>query len=188
MNTTTLYTIGHGNKSIEKLIEELHSFGIQYVIDVRSKPYSKYNLHFHKNEIKFYLKKRNIKYIFLGEQLGGLPTDLTCYTNGKIDYNKLKNKTFFKKGLERLITAHQKQIKIAIMCSETNPKECHRTKLIGEELRKLEIILNHIIHKNLVKDQFSVMAEVTKGLSMQNLFGEVMSFSSLYASSVSLDT
>lgn len=178
MKNSTLHTIGHGNKSIEQLIKELNSFEIKYVIDVRSKPYSKYNPHFNKNELKFSLLDNNIQYVFLGKQLGGLPTDLTCYTNGKVDYDKIKDKDFFKEGLSRLITANKKQIKVAIMCSESNPKQCHRSKLIGEELRKFGISLNHIINENLVKDQFTVMTEVTKGLPMQNLFGETVSFSS----------
>jgi uncharacterized protein (DUF488 family) len=160
------------------LIKELNSFEIKFVIDVRSKPYSKYNPHFNQNELKFSLLDSSIQYVFLGEQLGGLPTDLTCYTNGKVDYDKIKDKDFFKEGLNRLITAHKKHIKVAIMCSESNPKQCHRSKLIGEELRKLGISLNHIINENLVKDQFTVMTEVTKGLPMQNLFGETISFSS----------
>lgn len=178
MKNSTLHTIGHGNKPIKQLVKELNSFEIKYVIDVRSKPYSKYNPHFNQNELKFSLLDNKIQYVFLGEQLGGLPTDLTCYTNGKVDYDKIKEKDFFKEGLNRLVTAHKKQIKVAIMCSESNPKQCHRSKLIGEELRKLGIILNHIVNDNLVKDQIIVMTEVTKGLPMQNLFGETVSFSS----------
>ena len=42
-NTTTLYSIGHGNKEIEDFIQELKSFNIQYLVDIRSKPFSKWN-------------------------------------------------------------------------------------------------------------------------------------------------
>ena len=178
MKNSTLHTIGHGNKSIEQLIKELNYFKIKYVIDVRSKPYSKYNPHFNQNELKFSLLDNNIQYVFLGEQLGGLPTDLSCYTNGKVDYEKIKDKDFFKEGLSRLVTAHKKQIKVAIMCSESNPKQCHRSKLIGEELRKTGISINHIINDKIVKNQYTVMTEVTKGFAMTNLFGEKMSFTS----------
>lgn len=178
MEQSTLHTIGHGNKTIEQLLNELNSFDINFVIDVRSKPYSKYNPHFNKHTLEYSLKENNIKYVFLGEQLGGLPSDLTCYTSGKVDYDKIKGKDFFIEGLNRLITAHKKKIKVAIMCSETNPKQCHRTKLIGEELRRKEILINHIIKENRIKDQYIVMTEITKGLATQNLFGETISFSS----------
>jgi len=183
MEKSTLYSIGHGNKSIETLIEELKKFDIHYLIDIRSKPYSKYNPQFNQNSLKFSLSKENITYTFMGDVLGGLPDDNTCYTNGHVDYNKLKEKDFFKKGLNRLITANEKKIKVAIMCSESKPEECHRTKLIGEELRKKGVILNHIVRaKNankdiIIKSQSEVMLLVAPNGTV-NLFGEELSFSS----------
>jgi len=183
MEKSTLYSIGHGNKSIETLIEELKHFGINYLIDIRSKPYSKYNPQFNQNELKFSLLNKNIKYTFMGDVLGGLPDDTSCYTNGHVDYDKLKEKDFFKKGLQRLITANEKKIKVAIMCSESKPEECHRTKLIGEELIKLGINLNHITRtKNsqkqlIIKKQKDVMLIVAPNGTV-NLFGEELSFGS----------
>jgi len=183
MEKSTLYSIGHGTKSIETLIEELKHFNIDYLIDIRSKPYSKYNPQFNQNELKFSLLRKNIKYTYMGDVLGGLPDDVTCYTNGHVDYNKIKEKDFFKNGLQRLITANDKNIKVAIMCSESKPEECHRTKLIGEELKNGGIILNHITrtkdrYKRLIlKNQNEVMLIVAPNGTM-NLFGEELSFSS----------
>ena len=183
MEKSTLYSIGHGNKSIETLIEELKHFDINYLIDIRSKPYSKFNPQFNQNEIKFSLLKSGITYTFMGDVLGGLPDDNSCYTNGHVDYDKLKKKDFFKNGLKRLITANEKKVKVAIMCSESKPEECHRTKLIGEELIKLGINLNHITRtKNkqkqlILKDQKDVMLIVAPNGTV-NLFGEELSFGS----------
>ena len=183
MEKSTIYSIGHGNKSIETLIEELKHFDIDYLIDIRSKPYSKYSPHFNQNELKFSLLRNGITYTFMGDILGGLPDDTSCYTNGHVDYDKLKEKDFFKSGLQRLITANQKMIKVAIMCSESKPEECHRTKLIGEELIKIGINLNHITRtKNkqkelIIKDQKDVMLIVAPNGTV-NLFGEELSFSS----------
>lgn len=183
MKKSTLFSIGHGNKSIEAFIEELKYFDIDYLIDIRSKPYSKYNPQFNQNELKFTLLEKKITYTFLGDILGGLPDDRTCYTNDHVDYNKIKNKDFFKKGLQRLITANNKSINVAIMCSESKPEECHRTKLIGEELKNLGIILNHITRtKNklkelIIKSQSEVMLDVAPNGTV-NLFGEEMSFGS----------
>ena len=183
MEKSTLYSIGHGNKSIETLIEELKHFGINYLIDIRSKPYSKYNPQFNQNELKFSLVQKGITYTFMGDVLGGLPDDTSCYTNGHVDYDKLKEKDFFKNGLKRLITANEKKVKVAIMCSESKPEECHRTKLIGEELIKLGINLNHITRtKNkqkqlILKDQRNVMLIVAPNGTV-NLFGEELSFGS----------
>ena len=183
MEKSSVYSIGHGNKSIDTLIEELRHFEINYLIDIRSKPYSKYSPHFNQNALKFALMDREITYAFMGDVLGGLPEDPTCYTNGHVDYEKLKDKDFFKTGLQRLITAHNKNIKIAIMCSESKPEECHRTKLIGEELKHLGIVINHITRtKNkqnqiITKNQDEVMLIVAPNGTI-NLFGEEITFGS----------
>ena len=183
METASLYSIGHGNKSIETLIEELKHFGINYLIDIRSKPYSKYNPHFNQNSLKSALLEKKITYTFMGDALGGLPEDLACYTNGHVDYGKLKEKDFFRDGLQRLMNANDKRIKAAIMCSESKPEECHRTKLIGEELRKKGIILKHITRTKsrpqrlIIKSQNEVMLEVAPNGTV-DLFGEEISFGS----------
>jgi len=157
MIESTLYSIGHGNKTIDKIISELKSFDIEYLVDVRTKPYSKWNPHFNQDVFKDILKKNNIGYIFLGNEIGGLPSDESCYTeDGKIDYSLIKTKDFFKKGINRLLTANSKQISIATMCSETNPEECHRSKLIGKELLLKGIDTKHILEANKIKKQSAI--------------------------------
>jgi uncharacterized protein (DUF488 family) len=183
MRESALYSIGHGNKSIETLLEELKYFDIYYLIDIRSKPYSKYNPQFNQTSLKLSLLEKKITYTYMGDVLGGLPDDPSCYTNGQVDYEKLQEKEFFKNGLQRLVNANDKHIKVAIMCSESNPAECHRTKLIGEELKKGGINLNHItrtknkLKKVIIKDQNTVMLEVAPNGTV-NLFGEELSFGS----------
>ena len=59
-----------------------------------------------------------------------------------------------------------------MMCSESNPCECHRSKLIGRELHLLNIPLKHIDEKGKLKDQVTVINELNKGKSDINLFGE----------------
>lgn len=93
-------------------------------------------------------------------------------------YDLIKEKDFFKEGLEKLRTAHEKQIKLAIMCSESRPEECHRSKLIGQELLKKKISLQHIVSDKLEKSQEMVMAELSKGKGTLDLFGEEMEFRS----------
>jgi uncharacterized protein (DUF488 family) len=183
MERSTLYSIGHGNKTLDAFLEELNHFKIDYLIDIRSKPYSKYNPQFNREQLMNSLKNSHIVYTYMGDVLGGLPEDPACYTDGHVDYNKLKEKDFFKNGLQRLINAANKEIKLAIMCSESNPAECHRTKLIGEELRKAGIIVNHITRSKdkskriITKDQLAVMMEVAPN-GTTDLFGNNTSFTS----------
>ena len=179
MNDTTIYSIGHGNKKIEDFIKELKTFEVQFLLDIRSKPFSKWNPQFNQNELRFKLEENGIKYVFVVDTLGGLPEDRSCYDyNGKVVYDLIKEKDFFKEGLKRLTIANEKHIKLAIMCSESKPEECHRSKLIGQELLKKKISLKHIVSDKLIKSQEMVMAELTKGKGTVDLFGNEIDFTS----------
>jgi len=179
MKNKTIYSIGHGNKEIEDFIAELKSFGIEYLLDIRSKPFSKWNPQFNQNELKFKLQENGIKYVFVGDTLGGLPEDRDCYDyNGKVVYDAIKDKDFFKESLTRLTTANEKKIYLVIMCSESKPEECHRSKLIGQELLKKKISLKHIISAERTKSQEKVIIELTKGKGTVDLFGNEIDFTS----------
>ncbi len=162
---------------MEDFIAELKSFDISYLLDIRSNPYSKWNPAFNKSALETTLKEHNIKYVFIGEKLGGLPSDRSCYdADGKVVYDRIKEKDFFQEGLNRLIRANEKKVKLAVMCSESKPEECHRSKLVGQELLKSGISVNHIISSKLVKSQETVMTELTKGLGTVDLFGNTKEF------------
>lgn len=111
MTDSTIYSIGHGNKKIDDFVDELKSFNIFFLLDIRSKPYSKWSPHFNQSQLEMELKKHNIKYVFVGDSLGGLPDDRSCYDyNGKVVYDYIKEKDFFKEGLKRLTTANEKKL------------------------------------------------------------------------------
>jgi uncharacterized protein (DUF488 family) len=172
MGKKPLYTIGHGNRKPEEFLALLKDFGIEYLIDVRSQPYSKFNPQFNQKDLKFFLERNGIKYVFMGDTIGGRPKDTSCYDNeGRVDYEALKTKEFFLKGIERLKTAYNKDINVVIMCSESKPCECHRSKLIGKVLFTDNIIIKHIDEKGKLKDQSTVINELNKGLSEYDLFG-----------------
>jgi len=151
-----IYSIGHGNKKIDVFLNELNSYNISHLVDVRTSPYSKYNPQFNREMLKNDLEKVGITYVYLGENLGGLPSDRSCYIDGKVDYD----------------------LNVAIMCSESKPEECHRSKLIGQELLKQNIPLLHIITPDKTKDQITLMNELTKGRGVVDLFGNETSFTS----------
>ncbi len=179
MKESAIFSIGHGNKKIEEFIQELQSFDVQFLMDVRSKPYSKWSPQFNKSNLEVELKNSGITYVFVGDSLGGLPEDRSCYDHeGKVVYDLIKEKDFFKSGLERLKTANEKSIKLAIMCSEAKPEECHRSKLIGQELLKDSISVNHIISVWEIKTQQTVINELTKGKGPVDLFGNELEFTS----------
>jgi uncharacterized protein (DUF488 family) len=171
MEKKPLYTIGHGNRKAPDFLDLLKEYGIEYIVDVRSVPYSRFHPQFNRNALESFLAQHDIRYVFMGDELGGRPKDVTCYSkDGKIDYEMLKGKDFFKNGIDRLKTAYDKDINLAIMCSERNPCECHRSKLIGQVLASDNIIVLHIDEQGKIKAHSTVISEINKGQSPMDLF------------------
>jgi len=106
-----LYTIGHSNHSLDKLIRLLEDNGVMTVVDVRSAPYSRYNAHFNKENLESALSQRTIQYAFAGKYLGGRPSDPSCYKSRtlpeegadylhEVDYPEVMKREWFVKGSE----------------------------------------------------------------------------------------
>lgn len=172
MEKKPLYTIGHGTREINNFLQLLQGLDIEFLIDVRSQPYSKYNPQYNQALLRNTLEENGITYVFMGDTLGGRPKDINCYDlEGKVDYEMVKTKDFFKKGLNRLITACKKNFNIVVMCSESKPCDCHRSKLIGKVLLKENISIKHIDEYGKLKDQITVMNELISGLPEFDLFG-----------------
>ena len=161
MDTTNslipLLTIGYGDRTIDDFVSMLMKFEAAFLVDVRSYPYSQYKPEFSRDQLDQTLKASGIKYVFMGDTLGGRPTDLSCYTNGKVDYEKVKEKNFYKQGIARLKTAWEKQLHVVLMCSEGKPQECHRAKLISETLAKADIQVLHIDEKGSIKTHTEII-------------------------------
>lgn len=166
MQSSYLYSIGHGHKTFEELVNELLSFNIGYLVDVRSSPYSKWVPYFNRGMIENLLRPTGIKYGYMGDIIGGRPLNNNCYDeDGFFDYRKMALMPEFKLGLNRLIDANEKHLSVAVMCSESNPAECHRSKLIGRELYFLpdKIEMTHIIAPGRFISQGEIMAELDRG-------------------------
>ena len=142
-----IYTIGHSNHPISHFVCLLQQHGIQALADVRSNPYSRFNPQFNREKLQASLAAAGgIRYVFLGEELGARSKDPTCYDEeGRVSYAKLAQTPLFRQGIDRLQTGMQ-QLRIAIMCAERNPLECHRTILVSRELEKVGIPVTHILH------------------------------------------
>ena len=140
-----IYTIGYGSRSIDQFIEVLQQHEIAYLIDVRSAPYSRYKPEFSREPLEAELERHGVRYVFMGDTLGGHPDDEECYdVNGKVDYERMKKTERYQSGIKRLHTAVAQKQCVALMCSEEKPENCHRSKLIGETLEKQKILIAHI--------------------------------------------
>lgn len=139
-----IYTIGYGNRSIHTFIQLLTKYQINILIDVRTTPFSRYQPDFRNRNLELHLINSSIRYLYLGSELGGKPSDPSCYTNGAIDYTKVSSKLFFLKGIEEIRTLNSEGFTIAVMCAEQSPARCHRKLLIGEYLEEQGYEILHV--------------------------------------------
>lgn len=166
----SLFTIGYGARTLEELIAALKANRIEYLIDVRTAPYSKFKPDFSKDLLQYHIERAGIRYLFMGDTLGGQPKEPACHTDGKVDYDKVRVQPFFQKGLERLRKAFEQRCRVALMCSEGRPEQCHRSKLIGEALAAASIPIWHIDEDGGLLTQTQVIDRLTKG--QMDLFGQ----------------
>jgi uncharacterized protein (DUF488 family) len=142
-DATVVYTIGHSNHAIEKFIALLRAHSIARVADVRSHPYSRFNPQFGARRLAASLEEAGIAYEFLGLELGARSTDESCVVDGKVEYARLARTAPFARGLERVAAAAARE-RVALLCAERDPFDCHRAILVCRELLALEVDARHI--------------------------------------------
>lgn len=141
--SNTVYTIGHSTHSIDEFVRLLQHAGVTAVADVRSAPYSRHQPQFNKDRLDRSLKERGIVYVFLGKELGARSDDRSCYEHGRVQYGRLAQTERFRSGVERVLQGAAKH-RVALMCAEKEPLECHRTLLVGRALEKAGEGVTHI--------------------------------------------
>jgi uncharacterized protein (DUF488 family) len=152
-----IFTIGHSTHNIEEFIGLLKKNGIDSIADVRSSPYSKYSPQFNSENLKPELEKNKIKYVFMGDELGARRTEPEAIDqDGKINFGKVRRLDSFKKGISRLKTGIEKGFKIAIMCAEKDPFECHRFSLVCYSLQKDGVQIGHILEDGSIMDNLEL--------------------------------
>lgn len=139
----TVYTIGHSNHSVEALADLLLKHGITTVADVRSAPYSRFTPQFNKDVLANALRAHHIGYVYLGRELGGRSDDAQCYEAGRIRYDRVARTPAFRRGIDRVRKGMQTH-RLAVMCAEKEPLECHRTLLVATELERNGVRVVHI--------------------------------------------
>lgn len=140
----TIYSIGHSNLSFDTFLARLQDAGIEAIADVRSSPWSRFNPQFNRETLKASLNAAGIAYSHI-EELGGRPKERQYYCEGVADYRKMRTAPAFEAGLARLDAGSQRY-RIATLCSEQNPLECHRCLLVGRALHDAGRPVVHLLH------------------------------------------
>ena len=74
-NQPAIYSLGHSNRTIEHFLSLLSQHDIEVLVDVRSRPYSRYCPHFSKPALEAAVRDAGRRYLYLGDLLGGIPDD-----------------------------------------------------------------------------------------------------------------
>ena len=139
-----IFSIGHSNHRFDAFADLLRAARVTAIADVRSQPWSRFAADFRQNTLKDKLSAIGIAYLFLGDALGGRPKGEHLYRNGHADYDAVAREPSFTTGLDSLLDAAQDH-RIAMMCAERHPADCHRSRLIGHNLLKRGVDVRHLL-------------------------------------------
>ena len=149
-----IYTIGHSNYTMERLIDMLEYYNINCVVDIRGTPYSKYNIQFDKEAIRYTLTNAGFVYIYMGKELAAKRIRKNSYNNeGYSNFEEVIKEEEFKRGVERLKNGCEKGYKIILLGAMQDPIRCHRSILVGRELVKNDFDVKHIL------DDYSIVTQ-----------------------------
>lgn len=142
-----IYTIGHSNYPVDRLIDMLKKYDINCVVDIRGTPYSKYNIQYNKETIKNTLTNAGFVYIYMAKELAAKRENKQSYNKeGYSDFEKVCKEADFLAGIERLKNGCKKGYRIAILGAMQDPIRCHRSILVGKALREDGFDVKHILH------------------------------------------
>lgn len=171
MNPSPIFTIGHSTHTRGAFDALLAKHGINVLVDVRSAPYSRFVADFNKPALEQGLRLAGVKYLFLGRELGARPADATLYRNGQVQFDLLAATPLFQRGIERVLTG-SRQYRIALMCAERDPLQCHRTLLVARTLVTRGATVEHILFTGQLESHAAAMERLLGlvGLPSQDMF------------------
>jgi len=156
-----IFTIGHSNHPIEKFVSLLTQHSIRILVDSRSHPYSKYVPHFDREPLSSYLEPCGIRYLYMGDELGGRPPEAEYYdTEGRVQYYRVAASDRFRSGISRLLKGSG-DFRIAVLCGEEDPTCCHRRLLVSKVLTENGISVQHIRGSGAVQPESELVASET---------------------------
>lgn len=163
-----VFTIGHSTLSYENFHSLLKLHKVNAVADVRTSPFSRHFPHFNKDSLQRELREDGVKYVFLGQELGGRPKSKQFFCEGVADYERMAGTKDFSSGIERVIEG-AKNYRIVLMCSERNPLDCHRCLLVGRALQENKVKVNHILGNGNIVDQEKIETQLLEMAGKENV-------------------
>ena len=166
MELTRVFTIGHSTQSFDEFLGLLQRHDVTAIADVRSNPFSRRAPQFNRESLRSALRTHGIEYAFLGRELGARSNDPSCYVNGQVRYQRLAETDLFRQGMDRLLSGMQTQ-RIALMCAEKEPLDCHRALLLAHRLTDKGVHVDHILADGSAESHEDTMLRLLDNLGMQ---------------------
>lgn len=131
---------------VDAFISLLKKYGISYLFDVRSTPYSRFAEEFNREQLERRLFANGIKYFFMGSFFGARPSNVELYNkDGYLDFEKTSHSELFIRGMESVKLGLGRGNNIALMCAEKDPIDCHRAIMVARAFSLDGIDARHIL-------------------------------------------
>lgn len=152
-----IYTIGHSTEPVECLITRLKQHAINCVVDVRSIPYSQYAHQYNASFIKGMLREVHINYLYMGKEFGARQEKAQYFDEkGILDFLKYQKSPSFQNGVIRIENGIKKDYKIAFMCTEKDPIDCHRNIMVAKYFFNQGYSIGNIMIDGSIQEQEEV--------------------------------
>jgi uncharacterized protein (DUF488 family) len=163
MARASIFTIGHSNHPWEHFIDLLTQHSITAVVDLRSRPGSRFSPHFNKEVLQTALQDRGIRYQHFGDALGARRTEPHLLNSRRqLSWSNVKQDPEFLKSLNRIEAGAEKGYRIALLCAEDLPLKCHRFPMVAQPLAERGFEILHILPDGTLKDQVSIEQELVE--------------------------
>jgi uncharacterized protein (DUF488 family) len=168
----SLFTLGHSNHTLDDFLGLLEQHRIDVVADVRSHPSSRFATHFDRAELRTPLNGAGVDYLYLGRELGGRPEESEFYDPaGHVLYGRVAESPRFLQGITRLEQGIEKY-RVAILCSEEDPTDCHRRLLVGRVLHRRGVPVEHIRGDGRIESEELLLEKEEQANAQLSLFDQ----------------
>jgi len=130
----TIFTVGHGTRSLDEFLSVLREASVEALADVRRFPGSRRYPHFGHQAMERALGEAGVGYRWWGEALGGRRSGIAQSRHSAIRNKSFRAYADHMDGAEFLVALEELKsvantAPLAIMCSETLWWRCHRRHL-----------------------------------------------------------